>query len=144
MIKNVHWSSRKVPHYYLSGSKETWFFSIDCQKILKYQFHENPSSGSRVVPCRQTDRHDKTNKTDRHRHDKTNSHFVKMYALLDIVSIIFVWFQPKCSLKMCNINFDVYLAGACQTVPCRQKGMVKLTIAFHSFLTNIPKSVKIE
>jgi len=27
----------------------------DFQKILKYQFHESPSSGSRIVLCGQTD-----------------------------------------------------------------------------------------
>ena len=29
------------------------------RKILK--FHENPSSGCKVVPCRRTDRHDEAN-----------------------------------------------------------------------------------
>jgi hypothetical protein len=31
------------------------------EKILKYQICENPSSGSRVVPCGQTDGHDEAN-----------------------------------------------------------------------------------
>jgi len=40
----------------------------DFQKILKFNFHENPSSGSLVVPCRRTD-----GWTDRH--DEANSRF---------------------------------------------------------------------
>jgi len=36
------------------------------------KFHKNPSSGSRVVPCGQTDK-----RTDRH--DEANSHFSQFY-----------------------------------------------------------------
>jgi len=28
------------------------------ERSLYIKFHENPSSGSRVAPCRRTDRHD--------------------------------------------------------------------------------------
>jgi hypothetical protein len=31
------------------------------EKRINTKFHDNPSSGSRVVPCRQTDRHDSAN-----------------------------------------------------------------------------------
>ena len=31
------------------------FSQQSCEKSLKIKFHENPSSGSRVVPCGQTD-----------------------------------------------------------------------------------------
>ena len=48
----------KYPSF-LSDSNETWIFSTDFQKVLK--FHENPFSGSRVVPCGQMDRHDEAN-----------------------------------------------------------------------------------
>ena len=34
------------------------FFRQVLEKILKTKFHENPSCGSRVVPCGQTDRHE--------------------------------------------------------------------------------------
>jgi len=30
-------------------------FLTDFQKILRYQYHKNPFTGSQVVPCRQTD-----------------------------------------------------------------------------------------
>ena len=36
-------------------------FSRDFQKYSYTKFHENPSSGSRVVPCGQTARHDEAN-----------------------------------------------------------------------------------
>jgi hypothetical protein len=53
IIKNIYWSSCKIPGYYCQ---------IQLQQIFKMHtnisFHENPSSGSWVVACGQTDRHD--------------------------------------------------------------------------------------
>jgi hypothetical protein len=40
-------------HLFLSDLNETWFLSSDFEEILK--LHGNPSSGSRVVPCGQTE-----------------------------------------------------------------------------------------
>jgi hypothetical protein len=40
---------------FLSDFNETRILT-DFKKIIKYQIHENPSSGSRVVPCGQRDR----------------------------------------------------------------------------------------
>ena len=40
----------------MSDFNETWKISTDMGKILKYQSQENLFSGSRVVPCGQTDR----------------------------------------------------------------------------------------
>ena len=50
MIKNVHWSSCKVLEF-------SWHI---LEKYSNNKFHENPSSGGRIAPCRQTDR--QTNK----------------------------------------------------------------------------------
>jgi len=37
------------------------FYRHIVEKSSNIKFHENPSSGSRVVPCRRTDRHDEAN-----------------------------------------------------------------------------------
>jgi hypothetical protein len=64
-----HFSSRKVmsvilsemyslhvkSRLFLSDSNETWIFSTYFQKILNVKLHENPSSGSWVVPCGRTE-----------------------------------------------------------------------------------------
>jgi hypothetical protein len=39
----------------LCGFNGTGISSTDFLKILKHQIHENTSSGSRVIPCGQTD-----------------------------------------------------------------------------------------
>jgi len=36
---------------FLPDFNETWIFEIDFRKYLNIKFHENSSSGSRVVPC---------------------------------------------------------------------------------------------
>jgi hypothetical protein len=61
-IINVHRSSCKVPiilhvkyPLFLSDINKTWIFSTDFRKHSNTKFHENISSGSRVVPCGQTD-----------------------------------------------------------------------------------------
>jgi hypothetical protein len=39
----------KYPLFF-SDFNETWIFSADFEKFWNMKFHENPSSGSRVVP----------------------------------------------------------------------------------------------
>ena len=73
-VWNVFHSEKKWARYdlhvkyplFLSDINETWTFLIDFRKkTSNNKFHENPSSGSKVVPCGQmgggTDRHDKAN-----------------------------------------------------------------------------------
>jgi len=40
---------------FLSDFNETYIFSTDFRKKSNIKFHENPSSGSRVVPCGRMD-----------------------------------------------------------------------------------------
>jgi len=47
-------------HLFLSYFNEKFSGQI-FEKYLNIKFHENPSRGSRVVPCGQTDRHDDAN-----------------------------------------------------------------------------------
>jgi hypothetical protein len=46
---------------FLSDFNETWISRQMFEKASNIKFHENPSNGSRVVPCGWTDRHDKAN-----------------------------------------------------------------------------------
>jgi hypothetical protein len=41
--------------FFLSDFNETWTFSTDFRKSSYTKFHENPSGGSRTVPCGRTD-----------------------------------------------------------------------------------------
>jgi hypothetical protein len=41
---------------FLSDFNETWIFWTDFREILKFQIFKNTCSGSRVVPCGQTER----------------------------------------------------------------------------------------
>jgi hypothetical protein len=52
--RNVHWSSRKYS-LFLSDFDETEFSRQIFEKSSNIKFHENLSSGSRVVPCGQTE-----------------------------------------------------------------------------------------
>ena len=53
---------------FLSEFKETLIFLTDFRTILKYKFHKYPSSGSKVVPCGETE-------LQTARHDEANSRF---------------------------------------------------------------------
>jgi len=53
---NFYWSSCKVPFIIVRFSWKLNFLDIFSKKCTNIKFHENPSSGSRVVPCGRTDR----------------------------------------------------------------------------------------
>ena len=53
---------------FVSDFNETLIFSEVLEKYANIKFHENPSSGNRVVPCGGTD-----GRTGRH--DEANSYF---------------------------------------------------------------------
>jgi hypothetical protein len=54
-IKNVYWSSWKNTSYSCLILVKLEFSRQIFEKYSCIKFHENPSSGSRVVPCDQTD-----------------------------------------------------------------------------------------
>jgi hypothetical protein len=59
MIRKIYVGLHVIFAVFLSDFNETsrQFF----EKYSDIEFDENPSSGSRVVPCGETDRHDKAN-----------------------------------------------------------------------------------
>ena len=60
-VINVKTSSCKVTVTFV-GCNKTWIFWTDFRKSRNIKFHQNPSSGSRVVSCdRRTDGHDEAN-----------------------------------------------------------------------------------
>jgi hypothetical protein len=56
MVKNVYWSSCKVPLILVSMKLE--FSRQILDKCSNFKFCENPPNASPVVPCGWTDRHD--------------------------------------------------------------------------------------
>jgi hypothetical protein len=54
IVINVEASSCKVPAVFVDF-KQTWTFATDFRNVSNIKFNQNPSSGSRVVPCGQTD-----------------------------------------------------------------------------------------
>jgi len=60
VIKNVYWSSCKVP-LFLSDFNGTWIFTAHFRKILTFQISWKSVLWSRVVPCGRTDAHDEAN-----------------------------------------------------------------------------------
>jgi hypothetical protein len=55
IVENIFWSSCKHP-LHVSDSNETWISRQNFEKSWNIKFRENLSSGSRVVPCGQTDK----------------------------------------------------------------------------------------
>ena len=83
---------------FLSDFNETGIFSTDFRKILGYKFCENPSSGSRVVPCSRTGR-----RTDRR--DEANSLAPTMVLLAFSVFMCFVLVSEQTgTLALYNIK----------------------------------------
>ena len=55
--KNVYWTSYKVAHIIVRFKMDFKSSRQIFEKYWNIKFHENTSSGSRVVPCRRTYRH---------------------------------------------------------------------------------------
>ena len=60
-VKNVYWSSRKVPVVLVRFCLHLNFSRQIFEKCSNVKFNKNLCSGSGVVPCGQTDRHDEAN-----------------------------------------------------------------------------------
>jgi hypothetical protein len=55
IVENVEWSSSKVPFILVLFLMKIEFSGQIFDTYKNIKFHENPSGGSRVVPCGQTD-----------------------------------------------------------------------------------------
>ena len=55
MVKNVHWSPCKVPLIFVGFLMKLRFSQHIFEKYPNIKFNENPSTGSRVVPCGRRD-----------------------------------------------------------------------------------------
>ena len=55
MIKNVYWSLCKVPVIVVRFECNVEILNKFSKKYSNAKFHENPSSGSRIVPCGPTE-----------------------------------------------------------------------------------------
>jgi len=55
MIINVYWSACKIPGFFFFQILKKLNFLDRFSKHTKIKFHENSSSGTRVVPCGRTD-----------------------------------------------------------------------------------------
>jgi hypothetical protein len=94
---NVYWSSCKVPTVLVRLSYNRLKFSLETfEKYSNTEFHENPLSGSRIIPCGRTDgQFDRDGQTD-----ITN---------LTIAFRNFAGCALKPALQMWNKNFRVLL-----------------------------------
>jgi hypothetical protein len=60
MIRNLYIVLLVKYPLFLYDFNGTWIFSTDFGKVLNIKFRDKPSSGGRVVSCRQTDRDGQT------------------------------------------------------------------------------------
>ena len=58
MTKNVYWASCKVPFILVRFQRNLGFLDRFFRKSSNIKFHENPSTGNRVLPWERTTRHE--------------------------------------------------------------------------------------